>query len=88
MTYYWPLQDAKAHLSKLVRKAQKYGPQYISVGGNPAIVVISQEEYNVLITPAISMVEFFRKSPLVGLSLNVLRDKSPNRDYLKYRFGG
>ncbi len=80
MTYYWPLQDAKAHLSELVKKAQKYGPQYISVRGDPAVVVISQKEYKSLTTPAISLVEFFRKSPLVGLNLNLSRDKSLNRD--------
>lgn len=80
MTNYWALQDAKAHLSELVKKAQKYGPQYISVRGDPAVVVISQKEYKSLTTPAISLVEFFRKSPLVGLHLDLSRDKSSNRD--------
>jgi antitoxin Phd len=80
MTYYWPLQDAKARLSELVKKAQKNGPQYISVRGDPAVVVISQEEYKSLTTPAISLVEFFRKSPLVGLHLDLSRNKSLNRD--------
>lgn len=80
MTYYWPLQDAKAHLSALVKKAQKHGPQFISVRGDPAVVVISQKEYKALTTPKISLVEFFRKSPLVGLNLDLSRDKSLNRD--------
>jgi prevent-host-death family protein len=80
MTHYWPLQDAKARLSELVKKAQKYGPQYISVHGDPAVVVISQKEYKALTTPSISIVDFFRKSPLVGLHLNLTRDKSTNRD--------
>ena len=80
MTNHWPLQDAKAHLSELVRNAQKYGPQYISVRGDPAVVVISQSEYKSLTTPAISLVKFFRQSPLVGLHLDLSRDQSPNRD--------
>lgn len=80
MTEYWPLQDAKAHLSKLVKKAQEYGPQYISVRGDPAVVVISQAEYDALTTPTVSLVEFFRRSPLVGLRLDLSRDQSPNRD--------
>lgn len=80
MTHYWPLQDAKAHLSELVRKAQKQGPQYISVRGDPAVVVISQKEYKALTTPTISIVQFFRTSPLVGLQIDLSRDKSPNRD--------
>jgi antitoxin Phd len=80
MTHYWALQDAKTHFSELVRKAQKDGPQYISVRGDPAVVVISRKEYETLTTPATSLVEFFRKSPLRGLKLNLSRDKSSNRD--------
>lgn len=80
MAQYWALQDAKAHLSQLVKKAQKQGPQFISVRGDPAVVVISQQEYKSLTTPTISIVEFFRKSPLVGLPLDLSRDTSPNRD--------
>lgn len=80
MTHNWALQDAKAHLSELVKKAQKQGPQFISVRGDPAVVVISQKEYQALITPAISLVDFFRKSPLVGIRVDLSRDKSPNRD--------
>jgi antitoxin Phd len=76
----WQLQEAKAHLSELVKKAQKHGPQYISVRGNPAVVVISEFEYKSLITPSISLVDFFRQSPLVGLHLDLSRDKSLNRD--------
>lgn len=79
MKYYWPLQDAKAHLSELVKRAQKDGPQYISVRGDPAVVVISQKEFQSLTTPSISVIDFFRKSPLVGLDIDLSRDKSPNR---------
>ena len=80
MTNYWQLQEAKARLSELVKKVQEQGPQYISVRGDPAVVVISQAEYKSLTTPAISLVDFFRKSPLVGLDLDLSRDKSSNRD--------
>lgn len=75
----WALQDAKAHLSELVKKAQ-LGPQFISVRGDPAVVVISQKVYQSLTMPTISLVEFFRESPLVGLKLDFSRDKSLNRD--------
>lgn len=80
MKHTWPLQDAKAHLSKLVRKVQEEGAQYITVRGEPAVVVISQQEYLALTIPTISVAEFFRKSPLVGVDLDLPRDKSPNRD--------
>ena len=79
-TAQWALQDAQARLSELVKNAQKDGPQFISVHGRPAVVVISQEEYQELTAPAVSIVEFFRKSPLVGLDLDFTRDKSDSRD--------
>ena len=40
----WQLQDAKAHLSELVKKAEKEGPQGITVHGHATAVVISSNE--------------------------------------------
>lgn len=77
---YWALQDAKAKFSKVVKKAQESGPQYITVRGEPAVVVISQKEYLNLTNPTMNLVDFFRKSPLVGLDLDFSRDKSKTRD--------
>jgi prevent-host-death family protein len=80
MPAYWALQDAKVHLSELVKKAQQQGPQYISVRGDPEVVVLSQKDYQALTTPDVSLVDFFRQSPLVGLSLDVSPDHSSNRE--------
>lgn len=77
---YWQLQDAKARFSEVVRQAQKEGPQYISVHGKPAVVVLSEQQYQSLTVRAQSLVDFFRKSPLVGLKLNLKRDKSLSRE--------
>ena len=76
----WALQDAKARLSEVVKKAENDGPQFISVRGNPVVVVISQEEYLLLIAPQTSVFDSLRKSPLVGLHLKFDRDKSLPRD--------
>ena len=35
----WPLQDAKARLSELIRKAQSEGPQHVTVHGRSTVVV-------------------------------------------------
>ena len=40
----WPLQDAKARLSELIRKAQSDGPQHVTVHGRVTVVVLSEEE--------------------------------------------
>lgn len=71
----WALQDAKARLSELVRKVQQEGPQSISVHGKVAVVIISQKEYEALTVPSISLVDFFRKSPLVGVNIDFSRNK-------------
>jgi len=80
LNHCWPLQDAKAHLSALVKKAQKEGPQCISVRGNPTVVVISQEMYLTLSSPPMSFADYFRNSPLVGVSIDLSRDSSPDRE--------
>ena len=76
----WALQDAKAQFSTVVKKAEHEGPQFISVRGNPTVVLISQTDYFSLITPQRSIVDFFQRSPLTGLSFKIKRNKSLNRE--------
>jgi prevent-host-death family protein len=42
---HWQLQDAKARFSELVKRAREQGPQHVSVRGEPAVVVVSEEEF-------------------------------------------
>ncbi|MGU3362693.1 type II toxin-antitoxin system Phd/YefM family antitoxin [Methylobacterium sp. M6A4_1b] len=41
----WPLQDAKARFSELVRRVRSEGPQHVTVRGRDEVVVISVEEF-------------------------------------------
>lgn len=41
----WPLQDAKARFSELVRRARSEGPQRVTVHGRDEVVVVSAEEF-------------------------------------------
>ena len=41
----WKLQDAKARFSELVERALTDGPQHVTRRGSPAVVVISEAEY-------------------------------------------
>jgi prevent-host-death family protein len=41
----WALQDAKARFSEVVKRAREQGPQHVSVRGEPAVVVVSEEEF-------------------------------------------
>lgn len=75
----WPLQEAKNRLSYLVEQANSTGPQTITVRGHARAVLLSAEEYERLTRPAESLVEFFRHSPLVGVDLDLERDRDPGR---------
>ena len=77
----WQLQEAKNRLSEVVRKAREEGPQTITLHGDDAVVVIDAEEYHKLAhKPRGTLVEFFRKSPLTGVRLNISRSRDTGRD--------
>jgi prevent-host-death family protein len=75
----WQLQEAKNRLSELVRKAREEGPQVITVHGTDAAVVMSAEHYARLARRKGTLVEFFRKSPLVGEELDLTRSRDRGR---------
>ena len=75
----WQLQDAKNRFSELVRKAREEGPQVITLHGRDAVVVVSAKEYGKLSRPRGNLVDFFRKSPLVGAELDLIRSRDTGR---------
>ena len=75
----WQLQDAKNRLSELVRKAREEGPQVITLRGRDAVVVVSANEFGKLSRPRGSLVDFFRKSPLAGVKLDLDRSRDTGR---------
>ena len=75
----WQLQDAKNRFSELVRKAREEGPQVITLHGRDAVVVVSAKEYGKLSRPRGNLVDFFRKSPLVGVELDLVRSLDSGR---------
>ena len=75
----WQLQDAKNRFSELVRKAREEGPQVITLHCRDAVVVVSAKEYGKLSRPRGNLVDFFRKSPLVGAELDLGRSRDTGR---------
>jgi prevent-host-death family protein len=65
---HWPLQDAKARFSELVRRAHAEGPQHVTVHGREEVVVISAEEFRRL------------KGDQTGQALVVAMQASPYKD--------
>lgn len=75
----WQLQEAKNKFSEVVRKASEEGPQTVTKHGKDSVVVLSAEEYRKLERPKTSLVEFFQKSPLSKVEVDLKRDKSHSR---------
>jgi antitoxin Phd len=73
----WQLQAAKARFSEVFRLARSQGPQWVTRSGKEAVVVLASEDFERLTRrkkQSGSLVEFFAKSPLAGLELNLDRE--------------
>ena len=76
----WQLQEAKNRFSEVVNKALEEGPQTVTRHGEEVVVILSKAEYARLLQSKISLLDFFRQSPLVGIDLDLERDQSLPRD--------
>lgn len=59
----WQMQEAKARMSELVKRAQTQ-PQDITLHGKSVAVVVSRETFDILSQSQDSLVDFMRRSPL------------------------
>jgi prevent-host-death family protein len=76
----WQLQEAKNKLSRVINNAVNSGPQVITKHGEEVVIVLSYAEYKKLIASKGSLSAFFQDSPLLGVGLDIDRDKSPVRE--------
>lgn len=79
----WQIQTAKARFSEVFRRARTEGPQRITRQGKDGVVMLAEEQYERLVGKSHqpkSLVQFFRASPLVGVELDLERDRDAGRD--------
>jgi len=78
----WQIQEAKARLSELVKRAETEGPQDITLHGRSVAVVLSRAAFERLAGQMSSVVDFMQASPLAGLDGELVfeRDASLTRD--------
>ena len=79
----WQLHEAKAQFSELVKQARERGPQHITVRGEPAVVLVSEEEFARLTSSRRSIVDHIVEGPpwpddVVDAINN--RSRDPGRD--------
>lgn len=76
----WKMEAAKARLSEVVRQAQVQGPQRITIRGEAAAVILSQEDYAQLTrTTDANWVDQFRQAFTGDIDLS--RDDDTGRDF-------
>jgi prevent-host-death family protein len=80
---FWQIQTAKARFSEVFRRARTEGPQRITRQGKDGVVMLAEEQYERLVGKSHqpkNLVQFFRQSPLVGVELDLKRDRDAGRD--------
>jgi prevent-host-death family protein len=78
----WPLQDAKARFSELVRRVHSEGPQHVTVHGRDEVVVMSAEEFR---RPkgdrtGASLIAAIQASPCRDIDIEPKRGRMPVRE--------
>lgn len=73
---HWQLQQAKAQLSEVLRRARIEGPQAITVHGKNDAVVLTWSYYETLIEKKPTFIELMRRSPWVGVEFDLERNRS------------
>jgi prevent-host-death family protein len=78
---HWPLQDAKARFSELVRRVRSEGPQHVTVHGRDEVVVVAAEEFRRLKGErgGEALIAAMQASPYRDIDLEPKREPMPVR---------
>ena len=78
----WPLQDAKARFSELVRRVRSEGPQHVTVHGRDEVVVVAADEFRRLKGDRTgeALIAALQASPYRDIDIEPERQAMPVRD--------
>ena len=81
---HWPLQNAKARFSELVRRVKSDGPQHVTVHGRDEVVVISAETFRRLsgAETGQALIDAFQSSPYRDFEIEPEGRTMPVRDVI------
>ena len=79
---HWPLQDAKARFSELVRLVRSEGPQHVTVHGRDEVVVVAADEFRRLKGEGTGqeLIDALQASPHRDTEIAAVRLPMPVRD--------
>ena len=76
MNTIWTHEEAKNNFDSLMEEALAHHAQIIELKNQQKVIVISLEDYKKSLEPKNTLVDFFKKSPLYDLPLNLKCDKN------------
>lgn len=78
----WPLQEAKARFSELVRRVKSDGPQHVTVHGRDQVVIISSDEFKRLTGAQTGqdLIDAMQRSPARDIDFEPIGFPMPVRD--------
>ena len=78
----WPLQDAKARFSELVRRVRSDGPQHVTVRGRDEVVIVAAEEFRRLKgdRTGAALIAALQELPYRDTDIEPRRERLPVRD--------
>jgi hypothetical protein len=79
MNTVWTPEEAKNSFDSLMEEALAHHAQIIELKNRQKVIVISLEDYKKNMEPKNTLVDFFKKSPLYDLPLDLERDKDTGR---------
>lgn len=71
----WQIQEAKAKFSQVIEEATHKGYQTITKKGEPIAVILSKKEFDKMVQPETSFLDFFKSAPYPDLELDIQRSK-------------
>jgi len=75
----WQLQDAKSKFSELINRTLDQGTQIVTRHGKKTVVILRIEDFERLTKHDVPLSRFLLNSPLIGMDLTIIRDKTPAR---------
>ncbi len=81
---HWKLEDAKARLSEVIRRAKSEGPQVVTIRGEEAAVILSAERFAELSPASLrrgSLVDFLESLPLAAAALERGPDSGRDQEW-------
>lgn len=79
MNTIWTHEEAKNSFDSLMEEALAHHAQIIELKNQQKVIVLSLEDYKNNLKPKNTLVDFFKKSPLYDLPLDLERDKDTGR---------